>query len=62
MSPRGGARPNSGRKPRLREPTKMTIVIEQTTLDQLDRWRDTFGITRSEAVRCLLEHCLGPRQ
>lgn len=59
MSPRGGARANSGRKPRLREPVKLTFVIEADALDKLDHWRHSFNLTRSEAIRYLLDHCFG---
>jgi hypothetical protein len=62
MSPRGGARPGSGRRPQLVGPVKITFVIEASTLDKIDQWCQTLGLTRSEAIRVLLEQVPRPKR
>jgi len=50
----GGHRANSGRKQLLRQPKIVSLALDQSDLDRLDRWRQQREMSRSEAVRRLI--------
>ena len=50
----GGHREGSGRKQLLKTPRIVSIALDQSDLDRLDRWRQQRELSRSEAVRRLI--------
>jgi len=51
---RGGQRPGSGRKPTGTDPAR-TFRLSDEFMTNLDGWADVNGVTRSEAIRRLVE-------
>ena len=57
----GGWRPGAGRKPILEQPVKLSLTLEQTTLDGLVRLAAREGLPLAVYVRRSLAQLVGRR-
>ncbi len=58
----GGWRPGAGRKPILEQPVKLSLTLEQTTLDGLVRLAAREGLPLAVYVRQTLTQLVARRQ
>jgi hypothetical protein len=50
----GGRRAGCGRKPKLRDPIRLTSVFEPVDIAKIDRWCRITGLSRSEVIRLMI--------
>lgn len=53
----GGARPGSGRPATGKDPV-LTARVPQVLIDDLEKWAQASGVTRSQALRLFIENGL----
>lgn len=54
MTPHGGRRKGAGRPRELCGRHPLRVNLDAATVDKLQAWCDSLGLTRSEAVRYLI--------